>query len=172
MSQSHGSPLAGYSFGTLRSKYQVNTLLDISPTGMIAEFREGVQLPFVDDLKNIINNQETWNTSRNQQRNWETMIQCISIRSQPIMLTAPVVREVAVGGKGYGYTGKQKIWTFEFGFETTDVYAGPGDSVGLLKSELDQIPLVSGLMETIKIDVSSIATTGTKVNTTCIAIDL
>ena len=74
----HGSP-GGYNFGTLRSHYQIKTLVDISATGMISEFRADVPLPFVDDLKNIINNQETWIISRNEQRNWETLVQCISI---------------------------------------------------------------------------------------------
>ncbi|MBR20355.1 MAG: hypothetical protein CMA64_09485 [Euryarchaeota archaeon] len=173
MSQSHGSPHAGYSFGQIRSKYKINTLVDISPTGIISEFREGVQMPFVDDLKQIINNQETWNVSRNEQRNWETIVQCISIRAQPIMLGTPVIEEITgVGGKGFGYTGKQKVWSFEFGFELGDIYATSDDPVGLLKEQLDLIPIVSNLKETISLPIPSLATTGDKVNTTCIAIDL
>ena len=173
MNQSHGSPTAGYSFGQIRSKYKINTLIDISPTGIISEFREGVQMPFVDDLGSIINNRDTWNVSRNEQRNWETIIQCISIRAQPVMLTKPTITEITgVGGKGFGYTGKQKVWTFEFGFELADVYKSPDDPAGLLKEQLDLIPIVSNLKETINLNVSSLATTGAKVNTTCIAVDL
>ena len=173
MSQSHGSPHAGYEFGQVRSKYKISTLVDVSPSGIISEFREGVQMPFVDDLNQIINNRETWNTSRNEQRNWETIIQCISIRAQPILLTKPLITEVTgIGSKGFGYSGKHKVWTFEFGFELADIYASAGDDVGLLKEQLDLIPIVSSLKETVNLSVSSLSTTGDKVNTTCIAIDL
>ena len=104
MSQSHGSPHAGYEFGQVRSKYKISTLVDVSPSGIISEFREGVQMPFVDDLNQIINNRETWNTSRNEQRNWETIIQCISIRAQPILLTKPLITEVTgIGSKGISW---------------------------------------------------------------------
>ena len=164
----HGSPTAGYSFGTLRSKYKIRTLIDVSPTGIISEFRKDIPLPFVDDLKNIINNTETWNTSRNEQRNWETFVQCISIRSQPILLEKPVVEEISVGPLGFtGFKGKKKVWTFEFGFETPDIYLEGGDAVKLLKDQLDMVPIVTKLRETVTLSSSIIATTGVKVNTLC-----
>ena len=64
------------------------------------------------------------------------------------------------------------VWTFEFGFELADIYASADDEVGLLKDQLDLIPIVSSLKETVNLSVSSLATTGNKVNTTCIAIDI
>jgi hypothetical protein len=169
----HGSPTAGYSFGTLRSKYKIRTLIDVSPTGIISEFRKDIPLPFIDDLKNIINNTETWNTSRNEQRNWETFIQCISIRSQPILLEKPVIEEISVGPLGFtGFKGKKKVWTFEFGFETPDIYIDDGDAVKLLKDQLDMVPIVTKLRETVTLSSSIIATTGVKVNTLCFHIPL
>jgi len=169
----HGSPTAGYSFGTLRSKYKIRTLIDVSPTGIISEFRKDIPLPFVDDLKNIINNTETWNTSRNEQRNWETFVQCISIRSQPILLEKPVVEEISVGPLGFtGFKGKKKVWTFEFGFETPDIYLDANDPVKLLKQQLDVIPIIIGLNETANITTSTLVTTGIKVNTLCYPIDI
>ena len=169
----HGSVTAGYSFGTVRSKYQIKTLIDISPTGMISEFRDNIPLPFVDDLKNIINNQETWNVSRNEQRNWKTLVQCISIRAQPIMLQAPLIETVSVGPLGFtGYKGKKKVWTFEFGFETPDIYLDANNPVKLLKQQLDVIPIIIGLNETANITTSTLVTTGIKVNTLCYPIDI
>ena len=169
----HGSVTAGYSFGTLRSKYQIKTLIDISPTGIISEYRADVPLPFVDDLRNIINNQETWNISRNEQRNWETLVQCVSIRAQPIMLEAPTIENVSVAPLGFtGYTGKKKVWTFEFGFETADVYLENDDPIKLLIQQLDIIPIVTGLRETASLTTSTMVTTGTKVNTLCFPIEI
>jgi len=168
----HGSVTAGYSFGTIRSRYKIKTLIDISPTGMISEFRNDVPLPFVDDLSNIINNKETWNVSRNEQRNWETVIQCISIRAQPIMLEAPIIETVNLASLGFGYTGKKKVWTFEFGFETTDVYLNYDDPVNLLIQQLDIIPIITGLNETTNLITNTMVTTGIKVNTLCYPIDI
>lgn len=168
----HGSVTAGYSFGTVRSRYQIKTLIDISPTGIISEFRDNVPLPFVDDLKNIINNQETWNVSRNEQRNWETLIQCISIRAQPIMLESPIEEEVSITSLDFGYTGKKKVWTFDFGFETPDIYLNNDDPVNLLTHQLDVIPIITGLNETANLTTSTMVTTGTKVNTLCFLIDI
>jgi hypothetical protein len=163
--QAHGSPTAGYGFGTLRSQYQIKTLIDISPTGVISEFRKETPLPFVDDLKQIINDQDTWGKSRNEQRNWETIVQCISIRAQPIMLEKPVVETADLFE--FGYTGEHKVWTFNFGYELPDIYLRDSDPVKLLKEQLDIIPIVAGLNETVTLDASVLATTGLKVNTQC-----
>ena len=103
----HGSVIPGYSFSNVRSRYQIKTLIDVSPTGIISEYRGDVPMPFVDDLKNIINDQESWSNSRNEQRNWETLVQCISIRAQPIMLSEPVVENVSITSLDFGYKGKQ-----------------------------------------------------------------
>jgi len=167
----HGTFTAGYSFGTLRSRYQVKTLVDISPTGIISEYRENVQLPFVDDLKNIINNQETWSISRNEQRNWETVVQCVSLRAQPVMLSEPVVENVSVTSLDFGYKGKQDVWTFDFGFETPDIYLDDNDPVKLLNEQLNIIPILTGLKETAELTTNTIVTTGLKVNTLCYLID-
>jgi hypothetical protein len=171
MSTTHGSPV-GYNFGTLRSHYQIKTLVDISATGMISEYRKDVPLPFVDDLKNIINNQETWNISRNEQRNWETLVQCISIRAQPIMLKEPVVETVSISSMDFGYTGKHKVWTMEFGFELADIFKVDNDPISLLAEQLDIIPVLTDLQETVNLTTNTLATTGAKVNTLCYQIDI
>ena len=171
MTTTHGSP-AGYDFGTLRSRYQIKTLIDISSTGMISEFRDNIPLPFVDDLGNIINNVETWNISRNEQRNWETLVQCISIRAQPIMLQEPSSKTVSVGSLGFGYKGKHKVWTMEFGFENADIFKDGGDPVKLLTDQLDIIPILTNLHETANITSNALVTTGLKVNTLCYALDI
>jgi hypothetical protein len=160
--QAHGSVLSDYSYTTPRSVYKIKTLLDISNTGIVSDFREEVPLPFVDDLKNIINNQETWNQSRNRQRNWETFVQAISLRAQPIMLTAPVVETITSDW----YDGEQKVWTFEFGVEIKDVYADKNDPVSLLNEVLNQVPIITGLTETATITPSMIDTL-TNINTKC-----
>ena len=168
----HGSVTPGYSSSTLRCKYQIKTLIDISATGIISEYRSDVPMPFVDDLKNIINDRETWSISRNEQRNWETLVQCISLRAQPIMLGESAVENISVASLDFGYKGKQNVWTFDFGFETADIFTDSGDPVKLLIEQLDVIPILTGLKETAELTTNTIVTTGLKVNTLCYPVDL
>jgi len=58
------------------------TFFDCSPTGITGHYRPS-QVPFTDGAGNTINNQHDWTFARNQQRNWETLNQLISLRTQP-----------------------------------------------------------------------------------------
>ena len=156
VNQAHGSASSGYSYTNPRTVYKIETLLDISNTGIVSDFRDDVPLPFVDDLGNIINNRETWSTSRNEQRNWETFIQAISLRAQPIMTTNPTSSTIE----------SNTVWTFKFGVETADVYANGDDAVGLLKEVLHNVPIITGLKETASINVPMLDTQK-NVNTWC-----
>ena len=160
VNQAHGSASSGYTYTTPRTVYKIKTLLDISNTGIVSDFRDDVPLPFVDDLGNIINNRETWSISRNEQRNWETFVQAISLRAQPIMTTNPTKST----------QDSETIWTFEFGVETADVYADGNDPVALLKQVLHNVPIITGLNETADITVPMIDTVN-NINTWCSVVD-
>ena len=71
-------------------KIQGRTLFDCSPTGITGHFRSS-QIPFEDRVGQSIRNIEDWNRARNQQRNWETLQQMISLRAQPYILQVPQV---------------------------------------------------------------------------------
>jgi hypothetical protein len=77
------------------------SLVDITPTGVI----RGVN----DDA-----------LERNQQRNWETVLQCIGLRTQPQYIQEPIVATLTdVENAKFGdfYTGEQKVWTWTWGVE-------------------------------------------------------
>jgi len=74
--------------------------------------------------------QQAWNRARNQQRNWETLQQLLSLPTQIISATVPV------------RTLQQ--WQFEFEVETPEVY-GPG--LVLLQADCDGVPMLTGLDE-------------------------
>ena len=48
----------------------------------------------MDGAGNTINTQHDWMFARNQQRNWETVLQCMSLRTQPQHIQYPTVDEV------------------------------------------------------------------------------
>ena len=110
--------------------YQCYTLIDITPTGVTSH-----------DSKHEF--------TRNQQRNWETIQQIISLRTQPnILETNNFVDNVAGYGFGINYTGQHKIWTFKFAVDYPDIYKEGPDIFGLLRYDLKITPLILGLTET------------------------
>lgn len=110
------------------------TLFDCSATGITGHFRPS-QVPFTDGAGNTIKNQHDWTFARNQQRNWETLNQLISLRTQPLNVTP--------NGCDAG------TWQFEFEVEHGEVYSTTGyagDLTGLV-NECAGVPMLTGLTE-------------------------
>lgn len=119
---------------THRMKILCRTLFDCSCTGVTGNFRPG-ELPFQDRAAQTIQSQLDWNRSRNQQRNYETLLQIFSLRTQPQNITVPVKIDNA--------------WQFEFDSESEgvfDVY-GNADPLAGLKLDCDGVPMVMSLGE-------------------------
>ena len=103
------------------------TLIDITPTGVTR-----------GDSK-----------ERNQQRNWETVLQVMGLKTQPIIhrdieITKNInLEEVPTGYFGEFYQGSHTVWGFKFSSETEDVYTAHS-----LYEDFEQVPVVLGLDET------------------------
>jgi hypothetical protein len=131
-------------------KIQCRTLFDCSHTGITGHFRPST-VPFEDQTGQTINNQQDWNRARNQQRNWETIVQMISLRTQPMAIGNTTVADGA--------------WEFSFEIETPGVYSANGDidNYDSLLSECSGIPMIVGLDEINELAPELIAT-GSKQN--------
>jgi len=112
------------------TRIQCRCLFDITATGVTGHFKSS-RIPFCDRAGRLITDESTWNISRNQQRNWETLTQLISLRTQVIDLTDPK----KING----------IWEFEFATETADVYGTAEDPVGVLRNDTNGVPMLSML---------------------------
>jgi hypothetical protein len=112
------------------------TFFDCSATGVTGHFRPS-QVPFSDRVGREIQDLQSWNYARNQQRNWETLTQLISLRTQPI--------SVASLGHASG------IWSFEFEVESGLVYSTSGheNDISGLVDECAGVPMITGLLETL-----------------------
>jgi len=119
---------------THRMKIQCRTLFDCSYTGITGHFRVA-EIPFVDRVGQRITDQLEWNRSRNQQRNWESLIQIISLRTQPQDMTVPVC--------------KDGVWEFEFKSESEGVFEiyGNPDLLAGLKADCEGVPMMINLNE-------------------------
>ena len=72
-------------------KIKVRTLFDITATGVTGHFKSS---------RHDFDSQESWNRARNQQRNWETLVQLLNLRTQIMEITVPV--------------NDKDFWSFEF----------------------------------------------------------
>ena len=107
----------------------------------------------VTDTKVIRPNQGSL-LEHDQYRNFVTLKQCVEIRSIISYDTGPVMEVVDIKDLGFGskYKGKQAVWTFRFMPDRTGAYAEGYDEAGALPGDIDQVPIIKNLSETINID--------------------
>lgn len=99
-----------------------STLFDITATGVTGHYKSA-RAPFLTETE--------WQKARNQQRNWETLQQIISLRTQIMNLTTPVQ--------------SNNSWSFEFESETPAVYGDSEDPVRILKQDAKDVPMICEL---------------------------
>ena len=116
-------------------KFELNTLIDITETGA----RRG------EDVFKY-----------KQQQNFLTLFQTISLRANPILKKSPAVREMNISNMGFGkkYNGKHKVWTLYFEFESDKSH-----SIDFLKNDVNFVPIIINLDETILLDPGAFITT-------------
>ena len=110
--------------------YQGFSLVDITSTGVIRS-------PNPDDI------------ARNQQRNWETVIQCMGLRTQPQNIQPPITIHMEIDRFEFGdfYSGLQRVWMWTWTIESTGVY-DTDKPLGGLMQDFEQVPVITGLEET------------------------
>lgn len=113
-------------------KIQCQTLFDITATGTTGHIKPS-RMPYVDHAGTRIVDTESWNRSRNQQRNWETVTQLISLRTQVIELTEPARVD--------------NCWQFEFEVENESLFTNGVDSLAVLKEDCTGVPMLTDLNE-------------------------
>ena len=131
-------------------KVLCRTLFDCTFTGVTGHLRPQ-QLPFTTKTGLVIDTPDQWNRSRNQQRNWESLLQIVSLRTQPMNVVYPV---------------KQKDgWHFEFEVEAEGVLSGgyQTDELSGLVGDCEGVPMITGLDESAAIT-STLHATGADQN--------
>ena len=134
----------------------IYTLIDITQSGVVAPYRTDAPA-FVDDASQIINNEQTWNKSRNQQSNCETLIQTISLRGNPMYIELPrkyTADNIKLLDFGSSYKGKHIFWSMSFTVEQVGLYAERGqedDSLSGLRNDFTNVPVITNLTESIKL---------------------
>ena len=115
---------------------EIQTLVDITNTRVIRP-NQGSQLAY------------------DQNRNFITLRQCVEIRSIISYDNPPASEMLDVKELGFGseFKGKHRVWTFKFIPDRVGVYADEhGDAKGSLVEDLDSVPIIKNLTETVNID--------------------
>jgi hypothetical protein len=119
-------------------KVLCRTLFDCTYTGVTGHFRES-QLPLTTKTGLVIQTPADWNRARNQHRNWEALLQVVSLRTQPMNIV---------------YPDKQKqYWCFEFEVEAEGVLGGGynTDDLAGLVADCEGVPMITGLDEAVAV---------------------
>ena len=115
---------------------EIKTLIDVTNTNVVRP-NQGTQLQY------------------DQNRNFITLRQCVELRSIVRYDNPPTSETVNIKDMGFGtdYKGEHTVWTFVFSPDRVGVYADElGDEIGHLFGDLDGIPIIKNLTETINID--------------------
>lgn len=86
--------------------------------------------------------------ARDQHRNWETVMQVLGLKTQPVIIHYPAYwlnEELQYFQFGDFYEGSHTVWAWQFRGERNDFY-----SIEMLEEDFDQVPVILGLQETAK----------------------
>jgi hypothetical protein len=115
----------------------------------------------VDITRSNPSRSETNSLQKGQQANFNSLIQAIGIRSNLNWDTDPVMH---TGALPQPLEGKATHWVWEFYTERDEVFTKGDDSVGLLLDDLNNVPVVPDLLNTVDIDPAAFQTRGSKLN--------
>jgi hypothetical protein len=116
-------------------RVKCSTRFDITETG-VKNRSHKARIVFRDATGREITNELEWNRARNQQCNWETVNQVISLRTLPENISRPV-HKADIG-----------IWTFEFAVVDPASITHDSNPVGYLLNDCADVPMILGLNET------------------------
>lgn len=113
---------------------EIKTLIDVTNTD-VRRIDQGTQLEL------------------DQYRNWTTLLQCIGLRSNISYDQSSVVDEIDITQMGFGseYKGIHKVWTFRFRPDVPGAFDSDTRHCDLLINDIDKVPVIVNLSETINI---------------------
>jgi hypothetical protein len=116
----------------------------------------------------IKSNIDDWGLQRNQQRNLDTVVQTLGLRSQPINIhVTQFFRNPRLFDLGSNLPEECNIWQMEFDIEHEDAF---GENCEVALKDLNYVPLINGLTETQPAFPPVFQTTGTFKNINIISL--
>jgi len=116
----------------------------------------------VDITRSQPNKSELDKIKIGQQANFNSLIQAIGLRSNITWNQDP---QQHTGRLPSPLEGKANHWIWEFDAEREDVFLKDGDSAGLLKEDLQGVPVINQLNNSIDLNPAIFKTIGDRINT-------
>jgi len=120
----------------VKIQIECHTRFDITATG-VRNHHKIHQSFRRDEQGHAVPDPREWTRARNQQRNWDTVNQIISLRCLPENITLPHRVTDSAGTH----------WRFSFDIPDAAAVANAQDPVGLLVSDCRDVPMITGLDE-------------------------
>ena len=100
--------------------------------------------------------------AKHQQQNFVTLLQTIGLRANPIFSKGPTITKQDLSNSKFGkhYAGVHSVWTFVFDIEYEGAFTDGNSDHALLIKDLRFVPIITGLNETIDVDLAVFDTTG------------
>lgn len=122
----------------MRTIIKCHTLFDISSTG-ITNRKPPIDLTDTQQYE--------WMLNRNRQNNFDTLVQVVSLRTQPEDITKSTVGELdftTANKFGFLFENEepQKVWSFTFSINYNNVYNDGIDELGALYTDCDGVPML------------------------------
>lgn len=117
-------------------KINCYTLFDITQTGIVNRSK-----------LNMDGDPDLWLHNRNTQCNFDTIVQAVSLRSQPENITTPIFKKIKFDEfENFGFLledSEQVIcWTFDFEIQHPSVFNDGTSDLGALYSDCDHVPMI------------------------------
>lgn len=133
----------------MRQRIACYTLFDITKTGVLNRARPG------DDVADI----SDWYKKRNTQCNFDTILQIVSLRTQPDLYNDPKCIQVLFDencnfGEKYKDNKYHKVWTFDFDIQHLSVFDDGNNELGHLYNDCQNVPMI--LSDTMEIDIGNV----------------
>jgi hypothetical protein len=104
------------------------------------------------------------NEARNQQRNWETIMQLLTLRTgiHDIEYNGVDNNDLTEHNFGREYSGEHKVWSFTFASD--DDYFHNNDRYGIIKNDIQNTPIIPDLTESVPLPEKFFVASGSTMN--------
>ncbi len=136
-------------------EFRVHTLIDITENGSLHK-----PFPFKTPSGEVIHNKQTLSIARNQNNNFNTMIQLLQMRGNITWEFPPTKIHDTIGNSSFGtvYEGKQNSWHFQFFTEQLDLYGDKAEPTTQLINDFNLVPIINFCKETATFPTSTFIT--------------
>ena len=126
-------------------EFLIHTLVDITDNGNLKK-----EFPFKTKANELIHDRESLAIARNQNSNFNTMLQLFQMRGNITWERPPIRENRTIGNTKFGtaYEGKQNVWHFQFFTEQLEVYGDPQAPTSQLINDFHLVPILNFCKET------------------------